>query len=170
MAIGETQPGIVGINVIKANDWQHLHLARNAQLPRGTSVAACGSSAPMPLRGTRSRAIRRRTPKEGANLGKGGSSLERASALKPQQRKQKKQRKEASRHATPDARKRVPPAPAAETSKRHAISGLAHHRHTSWFIVQVRPKPTFHLLKRHSFPATVVLNLILTDFSDPEIL
>src|SRR5208283_868081 len=71
-------------------------LARNAQLPRGTSVAACGSSAPMPLRGTRSRAIRRRASKEGANLGKGASSLERASALKPQQRKQKKQRKEAS--------------------------------------------------------------------------
>src|SRR5208283_5515779 len=49
-------------------------------------------------------AIRRRASKEGANLGKGASSLERASALKPQQRIQKKQRKEASRHATPDAR------------------------------------------------------------------
>src|SRR5271165_2199135 len=54
------------------------------------------------LVGTRSRAIRRRTSKEGANVKTGGANWKSLSSDSARARSQKQQ-KEASRHAAPDA-------------------------------------------------------------------
>jgi hypothetical protein len=49
-------------------------------------------------------------------------------------------------------------------------SNLSHHTRSHRVVAQVRPQPTFDFIDRHALTARVILNLILSDFANPEIL